>query len=126
MSPCRSKAIVRTRVEPKVFFANERTFLAWLQISVLIMLTGLCELAGAVALLTKRLRWWAGVMLAAYTVCVYPANINHALNDIAVGGTRLGWGYHGPRLAFQPVIFWWCLFAGGVVDWPWRRQARAA
>ena len=34
---CRAKAIVRTRVEPKTFFANERTFLQWLQISVLIM-----------------------------------------------------------------------------------------
>lgn len=33
----RAKAIVRTRVEPKTFFANERTFLQWLQISVLIM-----------------------------------------------------------------------------------------
>lgn len=91
-----------------------------------IMLTGLCELAGAAALLTGRLRWWAGVMLAAYTVCVYPANIKHALDGVAIGGTRLGWWYHGPRLAFQPVIFWWCLFAGGVIDWPWRRQARAA
>lgn len=91
-----------------------------------IMLTGLCELAGAAALLTGRLRWWAGVLLAAYTVCVYPANIKHALDGIAIGGTQLGWWYHGPRLAFQPVILWWCLFAGGVIDWPWRRQPRAA
>ena len=34
--PCslagRAKALVRTRVEPKTFFANERTFLQWLQI----------------------------------------------------------------------------------------------
>lgn len=34
--PCfpsgRVKALVRTRVEPKTFFANERTFLQWLQI----------------------------------------------------------------------------------------------
>ena len=37
----RAKAIVRTRVEPKTFFANERTFLQWLQISVLIMFMGL-------------------------------------------------------------------------------------
>ena len=28
----RAKALVRTRVEPKTFFANERTFLQWLQI----------------------------------------------------------------------------------------------
>lgn len=43
---CRSKALVRSRVEPKTFFANERTFLAWLNISALIMLTGLSLLGG--------------------------------------------------------------------------------
>ena len=37
---------MRTRVEPKTFFANERTFLQWLQISVLILFTGL-SLLGA-------------------------------------------------------------------------------
>lgn len=83
-----------------------------------ILVTGLCEIAGAIALMTARFRRWAGIMLALYTVCVFPANINHALNHIAVGGPPLGWWYHGPRLAFQPVIVWWCLFAGGVIDWP--------
>lgn len=37
----RPAALVRTRVEPKTFFANERTFLAWLQISVLVMFLAL-------------------------------------------------------------------------------------
>ncbi len=32
ISAGRAKALVRTRVEPKTFFANERTFLQWLQI----------------------------------------------------------------------------------------------
>jgi len=32
----------------------------------------------------------------------------------------LGWGYHAPRLALQPVLVWWALFCAGVVDWPWR------
>lgn len=86
--------------------------------------TGVCELAGAAALLTTRLRWLAGVMLALYAVCVFPANVHHALAGVAVGGTRLGWWYHGPRLAFQPVIVWWALFAGGVIDWPFRRGAQ--
>ena len=40
---------MRSRVEPKTFFANERTFLNWLHISVLIMLTGL-SLLGSNAL----------------------------------------------------------------------------
>ena len=74
--------------------------------------------------MTKRLRWLAGVMLAAYAVCVYPANIKHAIDGISIGGHRLGWGYHAPRLALQPVIVWWALFAGKVVDWPFRRFAQ--
>ncbi len=103
------------------------TFLAitpdWVPMpATVIMATGVCELAGAAALLTKRLRWFAGVMLALYAVCVFPANVHHALAGVAVGGTKLGWWYHGPRLAFQPVIVWWCLFAGTVIDWPFGRR----
>lgn len=36
MTP-RAAAIVRTRIEPKTFFANERTFLSWLQVSVIVI-----------------------------------------------------------------------------------------
>lgn len=43
----RSASLVRTKVEPKVFFANERTFLQWLQISVLVMLTATSLLSGS-------------------------------------------------------------------------------
>lgn len=39
--------MVRARAEPKTFFANERTFLSWLQISVLVMMTGLGLLGGS-------------------------------------------------------------------------------
>lgn len=90
-----------------------------------ILATGVCEIAGAIALLTGRLRWLAGVMLALYALCVFPANIKHALEGIVVGGRQLGWGYHGPRLAFQPVFIWWALYAGAVIDWPFGRKARA-
>ena len=89
-----------------------------------ILVTGACEIGGAIALFVPRLRWIAGVMLALYAVCVFPANIHHALGHVAVGGGTLGWWYHAPRLAFQPVIVWWCLFAGCVIDWPWRRADR--
>jgi uncharacterized membrane protein len=85
-----------------------------------VLFTGLCELAGAAALLTAgRLRWWAGLMLALYAVAVFPVNINHALlwRDPALHASL--W-YHIPRLAFQPVLVWWALIAGGVIDWPFR------
>ena len=87
-----------------------------------IALTGLCEIAGAIAFPMPRLRWWAGVMFALYAVCVYPANIQHAILTLPPHGPGPGWGYHGPRLLFQPVIVWWALFAGRVIDWPFRRR----
>ena len=83
-----------------------------------IFATGLCELAGAFGLLTRRLRYAAGVGLAAYAVCVYPANIKHAMDGLPAGQVQLGWWYHAPRLALQPVLVWWALYAGEVVDWP--------
>jgi uncharacterized membrane protein len=85
----------------------------------IVLATGLCEIAGAVALaFVPRLRRAAGIGLAAYAVCVFPANINHAINGIAVGGVQMSWWYHGPRLLFQPVAVWWALWVGGVIDWP--------
>ena len=75
-----------------------------------IFITGLCEIAGAIGLLTMRFRRAAGIGLALYAVCVFPANINHAINNIAIGGTTLSWWYHAPRLAFQPVLVIWALW----------------
>ena len=87
-----------------------------------IFITGLCELAGAIALVTRPLRWWAGLALAAYALCVWPANFKHALDGIDLPFIASSWLYHGPRLAFQPVLIWWALYCGEVIDWPWRRQ----
>lgn len=89
----------------------------------IVLFTGLCEIAGAAALLTKRWRRLAGVMLALYALCVYPANVQHAINDLGLAQPHLGWAYHAPRLALQPLIIWWALFAGGVTSWPFRRNA---
>jgi uncharacterized membrane protein len=85
-----------------------------------IFITGLCEIAGSLALFTSRLRWWAGVMLALYAVCVFPANVKHAIAGIDLPPFPGSWWYHGPRLMFQPVLVWWALFCAGVVDWPFR------
>lgn len=89
-----------------------------------ILFTGICEIAGAIALMTTKLRQVAGIMLAIYAVCVFPANINHAVNAIAINGKTLSWWYHGPRLALHPVIVWWALYAGGVINWPFGRKHR--
>ena len=90
-----------------------------------VILTGACELAGSAALLTQRLRSWAGLMLALYAICVYPANIKHAIDAVNVPPLPSSWWYHGPRLAFQPVFVWWALFAGDLIDWPFGRRSDA-
>ncbi|MGB7405304.1 MAG: DoxX family protein [Pacificimonas sp.] len=88
--------------------------------------TGVAEIAGAIGLFIPRLRQAAGIGLALYAVCVYPANIKHAIEGVAIGGAALGWGYHLPRLLFQPVFVWWALFAGRVLDWPFGRVRQDA
>lgn len=82
--------------------------------------TGVAEILGAVGLFIPKVRKAAAISLALYALCVYPANINHAINNIAMGGEPLSWWYHGPRLAFQPVVIWWTLWAGRVIIWPFR------
>ena len=93
-----------------------------------ILLTGLAELAGALALAqpwSRSLRRAAGIGLAAYAVCVYPANVNHMLIDMAQPTPALGWSYHVPRLMAQPLIVWLALWVGEVVEWPFRKHRQA-
>ncbi|RZJ98547.1 MAG: hypothetical protein EON88_00445 [Brevundimonas sp.] len=87
-----------------------------------IRLTGVAEIAGAGGLMVPRLRTAAGWGLAAYAVCVFPANIKHAIDSLGQAHPMLGWSYHAPRLLLQPVIVWWALWASGVTDWPFRRR----
>jgi uncharacterized membrane protein len=92
-----------------------------------ILATGVFEIAAAIALLSPtRLRWWAGIALALYALCVWPANFKHAIDGIEMPVIGNSWWYHGPRLALQPVIIWGALFCSGVIDWPWRPSRRVA
>jgi uncharacterized membrane protein len=93
-----------------------------------ILLTGLAELAAAPALVqpwSQPLRRAAGVGLALYAVCVYPANVNHMLLDFAKPDDGLGLAYHIPRLLAQPLIGWAALWAGEVIEWPFRGKRLA-
>lgn len=107
-------------VAPDAFLPIVPDFVPWPR--AVILVTGLCELAGAAALLTARLRKLAGVALALYALCVWPANIKHAVEHIVLPPIPDTWWYHGPRLAFQPVLVWWALFCAEVTDWPWRSK----
>ncbi len=77
--------------------------------AAVVLLTGVAELAGAIGLIqpwSKPLRRAAGWGLAAYALCVWPANFNHMLIDLASESGGAGLGYHVPRLLFQPVLIW--------------------
>ncbi|WP_159977617.1 MULTISPECIES: DoxX family protein [unclassified Novosphingobium] len=99
---------------------------SWVPLPTLVVaLTGLAEIAGAAGLLqplSPALRRAAGWGLAAYALCVWPANVQHMLIDMAKPAHGLGLGYHVPRLALQPVLIWWPLWSAGITDWPWRRR----
>lgn len=86
----------------------------------LIVITGVLQIVGAGALFTERFRRPAAIAMAAYAICVWPANFKHAIDGIDLAHVPSSWWYHGPRLALQPVIAWWALYAGRVIDWPFR------
>lgn len=94
------------------------------QPALVVAATGAAEIAGAIGLLIPQTRRAAGWGLALYALCVWPANFHHAFAHVAIGGTTLGWWYHAPRLAAQPLIIWWALWASGAVEWPLGRQTK--
>jgi uncharacterized membrane protein len=87
-----------------------------------IFFTGLFEFAISIALVTTPFRFWAGIAMAVYAICVWPANFKHAMSGVDLPYIANSWLYHGPRLAFQPIIVWWALYCAGAIDWPWRRK----
>jgi len=87
--------------------------------------TGVAELLGAAGLLqpwSRPLRRAAGGGLALYALCVWPANFQHMMLDMARPDQGLGLGYHVPRLLTQPLIIWLALWAGEATDWPFARR----
>lgn len=85
----------------------------------------MAEILGAIALaqpFSLRLRQAGGIGLALYALCVWPANVNHLLIDLARSDGGWGIGYHGPRMLAQPLVIWLALWTGRVVDWPFQRK----
>ena len=93
--------------------------------ATVIFWTGLAEFAGAAGLIqpfSAALRRAAGIGLALYAICVFPANIHHFIMDMHRADHGFGLGYHIPRMLLQPVLVWLALWASGVTDWPFRRR----
>jgi uncharacterized membrane protein len=96
--------------------------------ATVIALTGGAELLGAIALaqpFSPVLRRAGGTGLALYALCVWPANINHFMLDMARTDHGWGLGYHVPRLFAQPLLIWLALWTGGVMDWPLRARGQS-
>lgn len=117
-----------------IHLANPAPFLTimppWVPMpELVVLLTGLAEIAGAIGLVQRwspPLRRAAGWGLAAYALCVWPANFQHLLNDLARADGGLGLGYHVPRLAAQPVLIWLALWVSAATDWPCRARTAKA
>ena len=93
--------------------------------SAVVIGTGVAELLGAAGLVqpwSPGLRRAAGVGLALYALCVWPANFHHMALDVANSGRGLSLAYHIPRLLAQPLIIWVALWAGEVTSWPLTRR----
>ena len=108
---------------PEPFLRIMPGWVPWPEATV--ALTGVAEGLGALALLqpwSRALRRAGAIGLAAYAVCVFPANISHFALDMARPDRGLGLAYHLPRMVAQPLVVWLALWAGGVTDWPFRRR----
>ena len=88
--------------------------------------TGVAEIMGAIGLaqgISPALRRAAAIGLALYALCVWPANIQHMIDDLADPAGGLGLAYHVPRMIAQPIIIWAALWAGKAIDWPFAKRA---
>ena len=81
---------------------------AWVPARVaLVYLTGLLEIAIAVAFFVPRYRKMAGWVAMAVLVIFFPANIYAAIERVPMGGHAWGPAYLLIRAPLQLAILWW-------------------
>ncbi len=75
---------------------------------LMVTLTGLCEILGAVGLLVPRTRRLASIALILMLVALLPANVHAALSGATIGGAPVT--PLVPRVALQGFfigVLWW-------------------
>jgi uncharacterized membrane protein len=78
--------------------------------AALVVISGICEIAGGIGLLVRPLRAAAGWGLIALLICVFPANVYMAMSpDPRVRGDFSPW-LLWLRLPLQAVIIAWAWF----------------
>lgn len=78
----------------------------------LVLVSGAAEIAGGLGLLVPRTRRAASIGLVALYLAVLPANVNMAMNDVALDGKHLPPVALWLRLPFQLVFIGWALWVG--------------
>ncbi|MFQ5927598.1 MAG: DoxX family protein [Terriglobia bacterium] len=76
----------------------------------LVYLSGFFELLGAVGLLIRWVRRWAGYGLALLLLVVFQANVYVAVKGLAVEGLPSSAWYYWVRLPFQFIFIGWALW----------------
>jgi uncharacterized membrane protein len=86
---------------------------AWLPAPLaLVLVSGAFEILGGVGLLVPRTRNLAGLGLVALYVAVFPANVNMAVNHVALDpASRIPSVALWARLPLQAVLIAWALWA---------------
>lgn len=77
----------------------------------LIYISGFFEILGGLGIILPRTRRLAGLCLALLLICVLPANIHVAMNNIHLPGTSELPGYNWVRVVLQAVFVVWALWA---------------
>ncbi len=73
----------------------------------LVIVTGVCEIAGGAGLLLEPTRLAAGVALAVFLVCVFPANAYAARNPERFGRVAVPfWPRLAAQVALVAVVLW--------------------
>jgi uncharacterized membrane protein len=75
---------------------------------LMVTVTGICEILGAIGLLVPRTRRMAAAALIVFLVAVLPANIHAAQASMTIGGSDVTplWPRVGLQLLFIALVWW--------------------
>jgi uncharacterized membrane protein len=96
-------------ISPAPFIAIVPLFLPYPNLAVLV--SGIAEIGGGMGILmpaTRRLSRWG---LVALLIAVFPANIYMAARHIEPSGMDIPNSVLWARLALQPLLIWWVMWA---------------
>lgn len=94
--------------------------------TVLIYVTGVLELLGAIGIWVPSLMRLTGILLILMLIGVLPANIYSAFNQVKFGGHEAGPAYLLIRIPFQFLVIWWTWFATEQVWFRHKRISKVA